>query len=69
MKKDIRVSNDGAIEKVLLLREQNMHLKGRGRELEEDVKMIATKLKRQITQLKRDKIVGSGGQVYAKIDE
>lgn len=39
MKKDIRVSHDGANEKVLLLREQNMHLKGRSRELEEDVKM------------------------------
>ena len=38
IKKDIRVSFDNANEKLLVLRDQNMHLKHRGRDLEEEVK-------------------------------
>jgi hypothetical protein len=35
-----------------------MKLKSHHKELEEQVKIIATKLKRQITQLKKDRVVG-----------
>jgi hypothetical protein len=30
---------------------------------------IATRLKRQITQLKKDRIIGGGGNLYSKIDD
>lgn len=38
-KKDIKVSFEGAHEKLLVLREENMHLKSKGRELEDEVKL------------------------------
>lgn len=45
----------------MVLRETNTHLKNHGLELEDEVKLIATKLKRQIAQLKKDKLVQRGG--------
>ncbi len=30
---------------------------------------MATKLKRQIAQLKKDRILGAGGSLYSRIDE
>jgi hypothetical protein len=45
-------------DKLEILKDQNLKLKSHHKELEEQVKIIATKLKRQITQLKKDRIVG-----------
>lgn len=39
------------------LKDENIQLKGSHQQLEEQVKLIATKLKRQITQLKSDKVI------------
>ena len=39
IKKDFRFSHDAAHEQLLVLREENMHLKSRGKDLEEDVKL------------------------------
>ena len=72
MKKDIKVSFEGQEEKLLVLREENQRLKSKGQELEDDVKMIATKLKRQMAQLKKDRLISGvpGGQaINQKFDE
>eukprot|EP00347_Sterkiella_histriomuscorum_P001912 403370193 len=67
-KKEIKPNFDNVEEKLLVLKDDNHHLKVKKKELEEDVKLIAAKLKRQINQLKKDRILGAGGQLYAKID-
>jgi len=38
-KKDVKVSHETAEEKMLILRDENMHLKNKSRELEEEVKL------------------------------
>ncbi|CDW86689.1 protein fantom [Stylonychia lemnae] len=80
-KKDIKPDFKNVNEKLLVLRDENIHLKSKKQELEDDVKLqkyilvqylnisIAAKLKRQINTLKKDRILGAGGQLYNKIDE
>lgn len=50
------------------LKFENDNLKKRKIELEQDVKTIATQLKRRINNLKRDRIVGKGGSLSEKLD-
>lgn len=67
-KKDIRQNFDNANEKLLVLRDENIHLKEKKVRLEEELKLIATKMKRTITTLKKDRIVSSGGTISSRID-
>jgi len=50
------------------LKFENDQLKKRKAELEQDVKTIATQLKRRINNLKRDRLVGKGGSLTEKLD-
>jgi len=52
-----KLKSKSAEENLLELREENIHLKTHQRELEEEVKVIATRLKRQINQLKKDRLI------------
>lgn len=56
-------------DKLELLKDQNIHLKNTKRDLEEQVKIIATKLRRQINQLKKDRLVGGKNTVTAQFEE
>lgn len=47
---------------------ENEQLKKNKIQLEQDVKTIATQLKRRITDLKRDRIVGKGGALADKLN-
>ena len=47
-------------DKLETLKDENINLKNRQKELETDIKIIATKFKRQITLLKKDRFVGGG---------
>jgi hypothetical protein len=72
VKKDIKVSFASQEERLLVLRDENYHLKNKGQLLEDDVKQIATKLKRQMTQLKKDRLIQSVpgvGIANARFDE
>ena len=44
------------------LKDDNMQLKATQRELESEIKIIATKFKRQINLLKKERLVGQTGQ-------
>ena len=46
-----------------------MSLKNRQRDLENEIKIIATKFKRQITLLKKDRLVGGGGAARTSITQ
>lgn len=59
--KSTPAQSDNTHHHLLNLKDENMKLKSKKVELEDEVKMIATRLKRTITQLKRDKIIGKGG--------
>ena len=48
-------------DKLETLKDTNMSLKNHQRDLENEIKIIATKFKRQITLLKKDRLVGGGG--------
>lgn len=57
-------------DKLEVLRDENIHLKSRKKDLEEKVKIIATKLKRQINTLRKDRLVGGGkSSVSAMLEE
>ena len=45
-----------------VLKDDNIRLKGTQKELESDIKVIATKFKRQINLLKKERLVGQTGQ-------
>lgn len=44
-----------------VLKDDNIRLKGTQKDLESDIKVIATKFKRQINLLKKERLVGQTG--------
>lgn len=56
-------------DKLEILRNENIQLKSKQRDLEGQVKIIATKLKRQINQLKKDRLVGDKSKLTAQFDK
>jgi hypothetical protein len=50
------------------LKKENDNLKKKKIELETNVKTIATQLKRRISNLKRDRLIGKGGALADKLD-
>ena len=49
-------------DKLELLKDDNMRLKATQKDLESEIKIIATKFKRQINLLKKERLVGQAGQ-------
>jgi len=58
----------GAPDKLEQLKDQNINLKSTQKDLEEQVKFIEVKLRRQINQLKKDRLVGGKGTFTAQFE-